>query len=217
MLQRWAVLALLLLSACADADSLPFGVAATSLKSASDSSSPPSSVSPRPCPAPASVQPVDDGSVDDKMAKVGREVPEFAGLAIDEKAKTWIVMVTDGSQSTAARAKAAYDRITGGGADTSLQGYRITAKKVRFSWLELYNWYPSASRLVRGAMEVRMTDIDEGQNQLGFGVADPNQNRACVDAGLKKLGIPAAAYSIDQQEPIRNLTDRETGTSAPTK
>lgn len=140
-----------------------------------------------------------DKTLDDRLADVGDRVPEFAGLIADESRNAVLVRVTDGRDETARRAIEAYRSVTG---SSQFAGHDVIAVEVAYSWHQLKTWYDTANQAGAWQDGVTMSDIDEQQNRLEYGAADPEDVRDCLAAVMAHYGVPDDAWHLEQQDPV---------------
>jgi len=142
---------------------------------------------------------------DDLLALVNRTVPEFGGLYFSADQSHVNVWVTDGKYSSALRARAAVLQLI---PSPSLASARVVAHRARFTFSLLKLWQDKVTSRVFAIPGVTMNDIDDARNALMIGVEDVRVIEPVVRATLKQLGVPQVAATVDQVEPVHDMSLR---------
>jgi hypothetical protein len=141
--------------------------------------------------------PVQQGSADDPVA-LARTVPGFGGFFLDEQGTPTVYLTNPGNRAAVALALAPWFR---------QQHQATAAMRVlpgRFAWADLERWTAQATPEALAVSGAVFADADEATNRVHIGV----ENAAAasrVRAVLARLGIPAAAATVDVVTPIRQL------------
>lgn len=134
------------------------------------------------------------GTLDDLLLEVARQVPGFGGMFIDQDGRLAIFLLDPADVAVAEEAIAAVfgrERIPAGG---------VVAVQGQYSLLQLKEWYDRLGSLF-SIPGVALTDLDEGRNRLTVGVQG-SEARPVVEQELQRLGIPSEAVRIEETGPI---------------
>ena len=145
-------------------------------------------------PAKAAVQ---QGSPDDPVA-LARGVPGFGGFFLDEQGTPTIYLKDAGQRGAAERALTPWFTSQGRAAA------EMRVRKADFDWADLDRWFSQGSAEALSIPGVVFTDADEARNRVRVGVEDAGA-AGLVRSALARLGIPAAAVTVDVTEPIKQL------------
>jgi hypothetical protein len=148
-----------------------------------------------PPPTPSSPDTVQ--TFDDQLAAVARQVPEFAGVYVDDDSRTHLALTdtTDISRDRAATALGEVFEASSGALTEALAGGEVVVERADFGFTALKDWYDRSSSGVLALDGVVFTDIDERVNRVAVGVARPEAIRS-VRAELARLGVPAEAAVV---------------------
>lgn len=132
-------------------------------------------------------------TLDDLFGLVASSVPGFGGMFLDGAVLN-VFLVSPGDRGAAEAAIGVVfgqARIPTGG---------IRTLQAQYGFAQLSGWYNRMGRLF-DTPGVLLTDIDEGVNRLRVGVAGAWAT-AAVEQELARLGIPLAAVTIVETDPI---------------
>jgi hypothetical protein len=162
--------------------------------SCSDDSTQPSPPSDQLAPAKVAVQ---QGSPDDPVT-LARGVPGFGGFFLDEQGTPTIYLKDAGQRGAAERALTPWFTAQGRAAA------EMRVRKADFGWADLDRWFSQGSAEALGIPGVVFMDADEARNRVRVGVEDAGA-AGLVRSALARLGVPAAAVTVDVTEPIKQL------------
>jgi hypothetical protein len=140
---------------------------------------------------------IPQGSPDDPVA-LARGVPGFGGFFVDEQGRPTIYL-KDATQRGAAE-KALTPWFTSRGRNRA----EMQVRKADFDWADLDRWFNQSSGEVLSVAGAVFTDADEARNRVRIGV-EHAAAAGQVRNVLARLGIPAAAVSVEITEPIRQV------------
>src|SRR6266508_3478116 len=140
---------------------------------------------------------VQQGSPDDPVA-LARGVPGFGGFFLDEQGTPTIYLKDAGQRGAAERALTPWFTSQGRAAA------EMRVRKADFDWADLDRWFSQGSTEALGIPGVVFTDADEARNRVRVGVEDAGA-AGLVRSALARLGVPAAAVTVDVTEPIKQL------------
>jgi hypothetical protein len=143
-------------------------------------------------------------TLDDQFSAVAKQVPQFGGMFLSGNQATLQVYLTDVSPETIAAVQKAIAN-TFGSAVIPKNG--MQARRGRFGFEQLRDWYKAMAGPVSRTPGVTMTDIDEANNRLSIGL-DKNSSRARVLTQLAKMNIPANAVAFVVTGPIVPLAQK---------
>lgn len=157
---------------------------------------------PTPNPMPTQDPNDPEPTIDDSFALIGKQVPEFGGMYVDEENKTLVVNVTQQTPGIIGRLRKAIRDVF---PDEDLP-HKIRLRNARFEFILLKQWHDNATN-VFGIQGVVSTDIDEVENRLVIGVED-EAVRPIVAQVLASAGVPPEGWLLKKmQAPIPGLTD----------
>ena len=162
--------------------------------SCSDDSTQPTAPADQPAPAKVALQ---QGSPDDPVS-LARSVPGFGGFFVDEQGTPTIYLKDAGQRGAAEKALTPWFSSRGRGKGT------MQVRKADFDWAELDRWFTQASAEALSMPGVVFTDADEALNRVHIGV-EHAAAAGQVRSALARLGIPAAAVTIDVTAPIKQV------------
>lgn len=150
--------------------------------------------------------PTDDYLFDQRLATVADLHPAFTGFRIDEDSGVVTISVTD----LGANLSAIQRDLIRAMEMPQLIEFEPEARRVVFSFIELYAWHDLATREILSLPDAVLTYIDESDGTLVIGLENPAVSTEKVTEILVDLGIPLLAVRITQEEPetaISSLTD----------
>jgi hypothetical protein len=136
-------------------------------------------------------------SPDDPVA-LASSVPGFGGFFVDEQGTPTIYLKDPGRRGAAEQA------LSGWLGSHGLHGSQMKVLHADFDWAQLQDWHTKgspAALAVRGAV---FADADEATNRLRIGV-ERGASQGEVRQALSRLGIPAAAVTVEETDPIIQL------------
>ncbi|HEX3233081.1 MAG TPA: hypothetical protein VHR41_02715 [Gemmatimonadales bacterium] len=125
-------------------------------------------------------------------------MPGFGGFFVDEQGRPTIYL-KDATQRGAAE-KALTPWFTSRGRNRA----EMQVRKADFDWADLDRWFNQSSGEVLSVAGAVFTDADEARNRVRIGV-EHAAAAGQVRNVLARLGIPAAAVSVEITEPIRQV------------
>src|SRR5882724_11773941 len=137
------------------------------------------------------------GGPEDPVA-LGRTVPGFGGFFLDAQGNPTVYLKDAGRRGAAEQALAPWLGSHG------LQGSQMRVLHADFDWAQLEDWHAKGSPValaVRGAV---YADADESTNRLKIGI-ERGASAGEVRQALARLGIPAAAVTVEETDPIIQL------------
>jgi len=137
------------------------------------------------------------GSPEDPVA-LGSTVPGFGGFFLDAQGNPTVYLKDAGRRGAAEQALAPWLGSHG------LQGSQMKVLHADFEWSQLEDWHAKGSPValaVRGAV---FADADESTNRLKIGI-ERGASAGEVRQALARLGIPAAAVTVEETDPIIQL------------
>jgi hypothetical protein len=137
-------------------------------------------------------------TLDDAFYAVSKEVPGFAGAAVDESRGRLLVHLTTPSEKAA---NSAYGALRARIAEmpTSLRPIPVRAN---YDFLALKTWYGDFAQEVLTLPDVVSTDIDETQNRLNVGLSNTRSEDG-VRQLASKHAVPQGAIIVSQTAPVR--------------
>jgi hypothetical protein len=136
-------------------------------------------------------------SPDDPVA-LASNVPGFGGFFVDEQGTPTIYLKDSGRRGAAEQA------LSGWLGSHGLHGSQMKVLHADFEWAQLQDWHAKgspAALAVRGAV---YADADEATNRLKIGV-ERGASQGEIRQALSQLGIPAAAVTVEETDPIIQL------------
>jgi hypothetical protein len=149
--------------------------------------------------APAQVE----GTFDDHLAEVAKQVPGFGGMFFDQDGTLQVYMVGQRGPANEALMSLLDDvlaREVGGGERLSSRGMEI--REAEFNFLELHRWQQQMTPEVLAIPGVVSTDTAEDKNLLRIGITGEPGTAEAVEEALSKLDIPRKAVMIGEEKPI---------------
>lgn len=137
-------------------------------------------------------------TLDDLFAEVGRRVPAFGGMFVDEGKNTLYVYMVPGQPGDLVTLNQAVIDVFG---SNRPQQQNIQALPGQYTFVQLKEWYDEMSRVVLAISGTVFTDIDEAKNRLAVGLENANVVPG-VQAALRTLGIPPQAVDIEVVPPV---------------
>ena len=123
---------------------------------------------------------------------VARAVPGFGGYFLDGAQRPTVYL------KDVSRRPAAEMALAGWLSSRGFTGASLQVRKARYDWFELHALYDrswTAALSVPGAV---FADVDEGNNRLRFGGADP----ASLTAAVVAAGVPVNGFAVQLASPI---------------
>ena len=136
-------------------------------------------------------------SPDDPVA-LASSVPGFGGFFVDEQGTPTIYLKDPGRRGAAEQA------LSGWLGSHGLKGAQMKVLHADFAWNDLESWYDNASPVGLAIHGAVFADADESTNRLKIGV-ERGTSAAQVRQALTQLGVPAAAVTVEETEPIIQL------------
>ena len=140
---------------------------------------------------------------DDRLAKVAKQVPGFAGVSFDLDGTLQVYMVGQSGPANEALTSLLDDvlaREIGGGVPLSSRGMEF--RDAKYNFLELYQWQQQMTPEVLAISGVVSTDIGEDKNSLQIAITNEKGTAEAVEEALSKLGIPRDMVEVNVTEPI---------------
>ena len=136
-------------------------------------------------------------TVDDLFAEVGRKVPAFGGLFVDEERDTLYVYIAPGQPGDKAALDQAIKDVFGSARPPE---HQVEVLVGRYTFSQLKNWHDRMSLQLLAIPGVLSTGIDDARNGLKVEVQSRDL-APVVQATLAALGIPSEAVRIDEAAP----------------
>jgi hypothetical protein len=138
-------------------------------------------------------------TIDEEFAEIASADSSFGGFYLDA-VHAPVVYLTDTNRLAAVRAA---------GLDASLSMRKISAENIRvvhgaYGFGALKRWYDCAAPQVLALPNTILTDIDEAENRLHFGVAKSSAEED-VQAVVARCDIPSQAVIVDVVPQVRQL------------
>ena len=128
-------------------------------------------------------------TIDDRWAQTAREIPGgFAGIILEGGPVVFLVDTT--KRDSALAALIARHAIPGRHPE------RARVRKARWDFAQLHEWYEYLNGHLTGDSGFAMSDIDEGNNRLTYGVGDEAARRRFEDA-LARLNPPCGLVVVE--------------------
>jgi hypothetical protein len=128
-------------------------------------------------------------TIDDQWAVTAREIPGgFAGIILEGGPVVFLVDTTQ--REAALAALIARHAIPGRHPE------RARVRRARWDFAQLHEWYEYLNGHLTGDSGFAMGDIDEGHNQLTYGVADSAAQRR-FEAILARLPVPCGLVVVE--------------------
>ena len=141
--------------------------------------------------------PVQQGPADDPVA-LARVVPGFGGFFLDQQGTPTVYLTQPAQRAAAERALAPWFR------EHNRTAAGLTVLPGRFAWADLERWNAQASVQALAVPGAVFADADEAENRVHIGVENATAATR-VRAVLDRLGIPAAAATVDIVKPFRQV------------
>ena len=141
--------------------------------------------------------PVQQGPADDPVA-LARAVPGFGGFFLDQQGTPTVYLTQPAQRAAAERALAPWFREQ----NQAAAGLKVLPG--RFAWADLERWNAQASVEALAIPGAVFADADEAANRVRIGVENATAATR-VRAVLARLGIPAAATTVDIVKPFRQV------------
>jgi hypothetical protein len=132
------------------------------------------------------------------VGAVAQEVASFGGMYLDEVGRPTVYLADLNDAARARRVLRDFASSVGRDED------EIRFVKANFRMQELNGWYDKVWPEVLAGEGAVMSDVDESNNRMLFGVDHPGRANA-VAAILRAHGVPESAYEVRVVEPIQNL------------
>jgi hypothetical protein len=139
------------------------------------------------------------GASDDPLA-LAQTVRGFGGLFLDEQGTPTVYLQDTGQRGAAEQALGPWLRGRG------LTGAQMRVLHADFAWSDLQAWHGKASPValaIRGAV---FSEADGASNRLRIGVERGSGAGGQIRSALAALGIPAAAVTVEETDPIIQMT-----------
>jgi len=148
-------------------------------------------------------------TANDIFAELGRTVPEFGGMFIDEASRdTLDVYVLDDSPGMMERLDAAINAVPELASARAAQP-RIKLLPGQYSFVQLKEWHDRMSPVVLAIPGAVLTAVDQITNRLLVGVEDLGLEPR-VSATLAELGIPREAVNIEASPRDQDVSATQT-------
>jgi hypothetical protein len=145
------------------------------------------------------------------FAELGRSVPEFGGIFIDEQRNdTLDVYVLGSDPELAAKLDAAINAIPELASARAAQT-RIQLLPAQYSFLQLKDWHDRASPVLLAMPDVILTAVDQQANRLLVGISDWAV-AADITEALSGLDVPRSAVNLEFVQPQDEMPMREEAT-----
>jgi hypothetical protein len=133
-----------------------------------------------------------DKTYDEILLEVSDTVPEFAGVL--GGGTTLKILVTAQRPGMIEELRDALDSAFG---KFQFEEYTDTILiHAKYSWIQLFEWYGQLLANSGSFKGITMSDIDEKENRLTFGVVDPDSQAAVIEDEAEHLGIPGDAVAV---------------------
>lgn len=126
---------------------------------------------------------------------LARGVRGFGGFFFDEQGAPTVYLKEANERGSAARALGAYFQATG------IHPSQLRVARGEFDWAELERWQLEGGTDALSVEGAVFIDADEAKNRLRIGV-EHAAAAAGVRSALARRGVPEAAVTIEQTEPI---------------
>lgn len=148
-----------------------------------------------------------DKYYDEILLEVSDTVPEFAGVL--GGGTTLKILVTAQRPGMIEQLREALDKAFG---KFQFEMYTDTVLlDAKYSWIQLFGWYRQLVARAGSFQGLTISDIDEKENRLTFGVQDPDSQAAAIEDEAERLGIPRDAVAVVEQRPAQPLGDSAEG------
>ncbi len=138
-------------------------------------------------------------TINDIFAEVGRRVPGFGGMFVDEDKDTLYVYLVPGEVGDVPQVDQAITDVFG---SARPPGHQLEVLEGRYTFLQLKAWLDEMTPRILGMSGTVLTSIDQGKNRLRVGV-ETLALAPAVEAELTAMGIPLEAVNIEQASPAK--------------
>ena len=145
----------------------------------------------------------DDENYDERLARIAKQFPGFAGVSFDLDGTLQVYMAGQSGPANEALTSLLNDVLTseiGGGVPLSSRGMEF--RDVKYNFLELYQWQQQVTPEVLAIPGVISSDIGEDTNKLQIAITNEKGTAEAVEEALSKLGIPRDMVGVNVSEPI---------------
>lgn len=136
-------------------------------------------------------------SLDELFRSVASDVPGFAGLHLDRKSDSVVVLMTSVDQQTADQAR---DITSVALDDLDLLAKPLVVKQVQYTFRHLSDWYDAIRDVVWSDQNTVYTDIDETKNRIAIGSTDPLATVDHLQQSSAIADIPSDVWTVDRTE-----------------
>lgn len=134
---------------------------------------------------------------------VSEQLPSFGGMFVDQTGRPTVYLTNIDDAPRARRVLARFAE------DNGVSPLDIQVVQARHSHTDLEAWYNKTWPEALAQNGVHMSDLDEANNRILFGVENAGRATA-VNAIMRAHGVPSDAYAVEVREPMRNaLTLRD--------
>jgi hypothetical protein len=146
--------------------------------------------------------PPEDATQDELLAEVGRRVPGFGGMYVDDLGQMQVYVAADAplAEGRPETLRAALRAVLG----EAQVPERIEVVRGRYGFAQLRGWHERVWREVLAMPGAVLTDIDEAHNRVRIGIEPGMRAERIVDL-LGRAGLPDDAVAFEEMEPIREL------------
>jgi hypothetical protein len=136
-------------------------------------------------------------TANDVFAEVGRRVPGFGGMWVDEDRDTLYIYMLPGGQSRAADLNKSITEVLGSNRPRQT---RLEVVQGQYAFLQLKEWHDRISPLVLAIPGAVLTAIDQAANRLKVGVVKVALEPE-IEAVLSQMDVPRDAVNIEETVP----------------
>lgn len=137
---------------------------------------------------------------DDRLARIGRDFPGFAGVELDQKRGRLLIYMTKRPSNTEELAR----RVRRSFGD-DLRRFEPKIVLQTYSFRQLRRWYDRFYSSVFRFKGVTMSDINETTNTIDIGVSNLERYAPPIYRAAKRAGIPRRVVRVVHQLPFRQL------------
>ena len=137
------------------------------------------------------------GGAQDPIA-LARSVPGFGGFFIDEQGTPTIYLKDVGKRGSAEQALSPWLGSHG------VRGAQMKVLHADFAWADLERWHAQGSPAALAVHGAVFAGADHATNRLRIGI-EHGASAGEVRQALARLGIPAAAVTVEETEPVVRL------------
>ena len=145
-------------------------------------------------------------TADDVFSEVGRRVPVFGGMFVDESKDTLYVYSLNTEPAVVSRLDKAITEVFGPNRPPQSHFEVLQGK---YSFLQLREWHERITMPVLQLAGAVFTGVNQRTNALDVGISDP-QVAPAVKAELLRYAVPAEAVNVLQTPPIEGLQRQHT-------